>query len=139
MRNIRKIDEIENTNYTVNEILNVASTTFRRLKNSGNLDITSILFENYMATLMQIHTKEELKQMTRTNYCNVSEKYILIKDLRISYNDSVAYTIVALDWVKYLNTFTIESYIYCLIEVIFWYKPNEIHFIVEDIYEDENR
>ena len=133
MKKIKNIDEIEKNNYTVSEVLNIANLTLKRLIKSGNLEITPELFEKYMTTLIQLHTTEEIQNFQKINYYEISEKYVLIKDIKISHKDLMAYTEVTLDWIKYLNRFTVESYIYCLIEVIFWYKPSEINFIAEEI------
>lgn len=133
MKKIKNIDEIEKNNYTVSEVLNIANLTLKRLNKSGNLEITPELFEKYMITLIQLHTTEEIQNFQKINYYEISEKYVLIKDIKISHKDLMAYTEVTLDWIKYLNRFTVESYIYCLIEVIFWYKPSEINFIAEEI------
>lgn len=138
MRRIKSIEEIEKNNYTSTEVLNLAIKTLKRLRKSGNLKITPRLFAEYMLTLMQIHTKREIGKMIKNKYYHKYEKYKLIENVKISSKIAIAYAIVALEWIKYLNTYNITNYIYCIIELIYWYNPEEIMNKVNENFKEEN-
>lgn len=133
MRKIKSAEEIEKNTYTSTEVLNLSIKTLKRLRKSGNLKITPELFAKYMLTLMQIHTKKEIGKMVKNKSYDKYEKYKLIKNLKIPFINAIEYAIVALDWLKQLNTSSLSIYIYCLIELMYWHKPTEIRNIVERI------
>ena len=65
MKMIKNIKEVQNYKMTGKQAVAYAVVALDRFKKSGNLEIKNKLFAEYMITLMQIHSIDEIEKIAK--------------------------------------------------------------------------
>ncbi len=66
MSKIKRVEEIKNIKLTVKQAISFAIVTLEHFKNSANKEITSSLFGEYMITLIQMYSLNEIEMRAKS-------------------------------------------------------------------------